>query len=201
MGETQPSSPENNQGACAFSRHEKTNKVLLYQAKGRSSDIELWQKEDHIVSTSLVGIVYLVCLVFCAARYLLRKQKKCQSQAQKVSTKKQLSLPGCLDAKPQGEPEWWLELSDYHSILDSEAPDDERCPITLQVMRRPVILLETGNTFEHTALYKWVKIDGKRADPRTRECFSEPYMVKNSQLERKIRARCENRFAELKRTA
>ncbi|KAK3277927.1 hypothetical protein CYMTET_14098 [Cymbomonas tetramitiformis] len=90
----------------------------------------------------------------------------------------------------QDEPEWWRSLRRHHDTLEAEASQVREgfiCPILCTVMRSPAFLVETGNTFELSAIFEWVVTQRKRRDPLTSESFSSPMIAPNAQLQREIR--------------
>jgi hypothetical protein len=105
-----------------------------------------------------------------------------------------LSYRGKPDAT---EPSWWEALADYHAILQEEAPPTFTCSITHEIMRSPWMLVETMNTFEARAIYRWVVLLGKTHDPKTRENITNPALKPHVALQRDIRQWCEDRVAAL----
>jgi hypothetical protein len=73
------------------------------------------------------------------------------------------------------DPQWWIALTAYHSDLLSRAPRYFKCPIGLHsdIMLWPATLRETGNTFEHLSIHRWVVDQGMRRDPQTRYTQSQ----------------------------
>ena len=66
----------------------------------------------------------------------------------------------------------------------SEIPEDIICPITCCIMTDPVILMESGNTYEREAILKWVK--QKKTDPLTNEAISDETIAPNRTIKRMI---------------
>jgi hypothetical protein len=60
--------------------------------------------------------------------------------------------------------------------------DEFICPITLELFREPIVASD-GNTYEKSALFKW--LSSNNTSPKTRE-FMEPTMVPNSNLKKLI---------------
>jgi hypothetical protein len=95
-------------------------------------------------------------------------------------------------------PQWWLDLSDVHALLDKEAPETYKCPIEHDIMCNPWMLRETTTSCEYAALYEWVIKRRKRKDPKTAEAFYTSDMIKNKSLHRDIRRWSEKRAGELR---
>ncbi len=66
----------------------------------------------------------------------------------------------------------------------SEIPEDIICPITSHIMTDPVILVESGNTYEREAILKWLK--QKKTDPLTNEAISDDMIAPNRTVKRMI---------------
>ena len=64
-------------------------------------------------------------------------------------------------------------------------------------MRDPWMLVETMNTFEARAIYRWIVLQGKTHDPKTREDITNPELKPHVSLQRDIRQGCEDRAAAL----
>jgi hypothetical protein len=66
------------------------------------------------------------------------------------------------------EPQWWLDLADVHTLLESEALGMFKCPLSFGIMHDPWMIVETTSTFEYRAIHEWVVVKGKRGkDPKT----------------------------------
>jgi hypothetical protein len=59
------------------------------------------------------------------------------------------------------------------------------------------MLVETTNSFEASAIYRWVVVQGKTHDPKTRENITNPELKPHVALQRDIRQWCEDRAAAL----
>lgn len=70
------------------------------------------------------------------------------------------------------------------SSLTLEIPEDIICPITHQIMTDPVILVESGNTYEREAILKWLKT--RKSDPATNEPISDEAIAPNRAIKRMI---------------
>ena len=66
----------------------------------------------------------------------------------------------------------------------SEIPEDIICPITSHIMTDPVILMESGNTYEREAILKWLTL--KKTDPLTNEAISDDTIAPNRTVKRMI---------------
>ncbi|KAL8159857.1 hypothetical protein V2J09_001394 [Rumex salicifolius] len=104
------------------------------------------------------------------------------------------------------------KLSDYLLTVNSEVdlpdsdnslskhrspviPDDFRCPISLELMRDPVIV-STGQTYERACIQKWLDA-GHKACPKTQQTLSNTDLVPNYVLKSLITLWCENNNVEL----
>ncbi|KAK3249720.1 hypothetical protein CYMTET_40864 [Cymbomonas tetramitiformis] len=103
-------------------------------------------------------------------------------------------------ASEAGQPAWWQALASHHSVLKHEAQEARGgafiCPITRTLMLYPAFLVETGNTFENSAIRRWVMTEGRRHDPLTNESFSNLQIAPNAQLQREIQQWCEGHAAQ-----
>ena len=66
----------------------------------------------------------------------------------------------------------------------SEIPEDIICPITSHIMTDPVMLMESGNTYEREAILKWLTL--KKTDPLTNEAISDSTIAPNRTVKRMI---------------
>ena len=66
----------------------------------------------------------------------------------------------------------------------SEIPEDIICSITHQIMTDPVMLVESGNTYEREALLKWLRL--KRTDPLTNKGINDDTIAPNHTVKRMI---------------
>lgn len=53
---------------------------------------------------------------------------------------------------------------------DLEVPADLRCPITYQLLRDPVVLADSGQTYEREAIQEWLD-RGNMKDPLSGAAF------------------------------
>ncbi|CAD7701373.1 unnamed protein product [Ostreobium quekettii] len=65
------------------------------------------------------------------------------------------------------------------------APDDFMCPISLQLMRKPMIVVETGHTYDATSIEEWFAT-GKKTCPETGLALESTQLVHNITLQRLI---------------
>ncbi|KAJ0240354.1 U-box domain-containing protein 13 [Hirschfeldia incana] len=68
-------------------------------------------------------------------------------------------------------------------------PDDFRCPISLEMMRDPVIV-ETGQTYERTCIEKWIEA-GHSTCPKTQQALTSTTLTPNYVLRSLIAQWCE----------
>jgi len=90
----------------------------------------------------------------------------------------------------------WAGVERHRDALEARAQDLFLCPIDQTIMVDPVVLEETGNTFDRRPLEAWLA--RRRVDPQTSEPLArEPRLVANRALARRIRAWCEAEAAAL----
>ena len=103
------------------------------------------------------------------------------------------------------QPQWWLELEDFHDELH-EAAQLERAAFIdtafkCEVMRNPTMVMSgpTGsreplNTYEHDEIVKWFA-QGRNTDPNTNEQVepAQRELVRDPRLQREIRDWCEEK--------
>ena len=69
------------------------------------------------------------------------------------------------------EPDWWLELKDFHDELDAAARHERPdfvCPVTNEIMRVPYLLVdgnESLHPYEYNVLVSWFITEGNDTDP------------------------------------
>ncbi|KAG6573848.1 U-box domain-containing protein 14, partial [Cucurbita argyrosperma subsp. sororia] len=76
-------------------------------------------------------------------------------------------------------------------------PDDFRCPISLELMRDPVIV-STGQTYERSCIQKWLDA-GHKTCPKTQQALQHTALTPNYVLKSLISLWCENNGVELPR--
>ncbi|CAI7871024.1 unnamed protein product [Closterium sp. NIES-53] len=75
-------------------------------------------------------------------------------------------------------------------------PDDFRCPISLEIMRDPVIV-STGQTYDKAYIEQWLK-EGHKTCPKTQQILSQPAsLIPNFSLRSLIQQWCEANHVEL----
>ncbi|XP_040999816.1 U-box domain-containing protein 14-like [Juglans microcarpa x Juglans regia] len=74
-------------------------------------------------------------------------------------------------------------------------PDDFRCPISLELMRDPVIV-STGQTYERSCIQKWLDA-GHKTCPKTQQTLLHAALTPNYVLKSLIALWCENNGVEL----
>jgi hypothetical protein len=142
-------------------------------------------------------------------RLIRRRNRRNRRNRQQEDQDQQPVQPVAASAPaPTSDPQWWeLIHPDHQKALDTIAQDEHPayiCRITLEIMRDPALLVETGNSFEYHALHRWVNTapsdeDGNKKDPQTSESFSDTTIARNRGLGRQIRAWCEAKVKELNR--
>lgn len=79
---------------------------------------------------------------------------------------------------------------------DNEPPSEYVCPITHEVMYDPVLLVDTGHTYERWAITKWFR-KGKRTCPKSGRRVNRPQLVTNWNLKSLIASWAEAHGAPL----
>ncbi|KAL4571040.1 hypothetical protein LXL04_017790 [Taraxacum kok-saghyz] len=77
---------------------------------------------------------------------------------------------------------------------NSIIPDDFRCPISLELMKDPVIV-STGQTYERTCIEKWLE-QGHRTCPKTQQNLTSTALIPNYVLRSLIAQWCETNGME-----
>ncbi|XP_010666679.2 U-box domain-containing protein 14 [Beta vulgaris subsp. vulgaris] len=77
-------------------------------------------------------------------------------------------------------------------------PDDFRCPISLELMKDPVIV-STGQTYERSCIQKWLDA-GHKTCPKTQQTLLHTALTPNYVLKSLITLWCESNGVELPRT-
>lgn len=101
--------------------------------------------------------------------------------------------------------EWVLTASPQFEASEGEKglikhrspviPDDFRCPISLELMKDPVIV-STGQTYERACIQKWLDA-GHRICPKTQQTLLHTALTPNYVLKSLIDIWCENNGVEL----
>ena len=91
------------------------------------------------------------------------------------------------------DPRWWRELGrDRRDACSERCPGAWRCPITHDIMRDPVLVVESvGNTYERRAIEAWFARRGPLTDPKSGLPVSSSVVVPNLLLASLIRDWCE----------
>ncbi|KAJ0540359.1 putative U box domain, armadillo-like helical, Zinc finger, RING/FYVE/PHD-type [Helianthus annuus] len=95
------------------------------------------------------------------------------------------SPPGETSAPPNSNNQETSSKS-YKNIL---IPDDFRCPISLELMKDPVIV-STGQTYERTCIEKWLEA-GHKTCPKTQQNLTSTVLIPNYVLRSLIAQWCE----------
>mmetsp|Transcript_9418 Transcript_9418/g.14862 ORF Transcript_9418/g.14862 Transcript_9418/m.14862 type:complete len:134 (+) Transcript_9418:163-564(+) len=66
------------------------------------------------------------------------------------------------------------------SSLRTAVPDGFRCPITQDVMTDPVMVAESGHTYERAAITQW--LESHKTDPKTNMALSTKTLIPNHGL-------------------
>jgi U-box domain/Ankyrin repeat len=81
------------------------------------------------------------------------------------------------------------QLPDYPSLddieFDTEPPSDYMCPITMELMSNPVVLVGDGHTYSKDGILQWIA-QGKNRSPKTNEELDSDRLVPNHLLRSQI---------------
>ncbi|KAL5218083.1 hypothetical protein ABZP36_018767 [Zizania latifolia] len=99
-----------------------------------------------------------------------------------------------------GTPASTMELSEKDNLASPVVPDDFRCPISLDLMKDPVIVA-TGQTYERGCIERWLEA-GHDTCPKTQQKLPNKFLTPNYVLRSLIAQWCEaNGMEPPKRTA
>ncbi|XP_028783010.1 U-box domain-containing protein 14 [Neltuma alba] len=103
-------------------------------------------------------------------------------------------LKNCvLNENPEVDPREGEKISVKHR--SPVIPDDFRCPISLELMKDPVIV-STGQTYERSCIQKWLDA-GNKTCPKTQQTLLHTALTPNYALKSLIALWCENNGVEL----
>lgn len=71
--------------------------------------------------------------------------------------------------------------------IDDEPPHEFLCPISMELMTEPVVLLESKQTYDRVSILRWVEERGHKTDPMTRI----PLVSRAMEPDRELRAKIE----------
>lgn len=83
---------------------------------------------------------------------------------------------------------------DFTTTASSEVPEEFFCPLTLEIMKYPV-MSRTGHSFERQAIFEWLQAN--TVCPLTRKPMSLSRLVTNAALQERIAAWCEEHDVDL----
>eukprot|EP01023_Acetabularia_acetabulum_P051189 TRINITY_DN5636_c0_g1_i11.p2 TRINITY_DN5636_c0_g1~~TRINITY_DN5636_c0_g1_i11.p2 ORF type:complete len:221 (-),score=29.27 TRINITY_DN5636_c0_g1_i11:2058-2648(-) len=90
------------------------------------------------------------------------------------------------------------ELS-YNTLFGDDDPLDLCCPITQELFRDPVLLVNSGHTYERDAIEQWLTGEKRRTDPVTGQQLSDFVLVPNLTAKKAVDLwrRCKQRLIKL----
>ena len=91
-------------------------------------------------------------------------------------------------------------MDPVEELLCEHAPDDFKCPISLELMTDPVTLVGDGMTYERAPIERWLAA-GNTTSPVTNAVLSSLVIAPNQFAKNTIRAWREGEGAELVREA
>ena len=94
----------------------------------------------------------------------------------------------------------WAVADPVEELLCEHAPDDFKCPISLELMSDPVTLVGDGMTYERASIERWLAA-GNTTSPVTNAELSSLTIAPNQFAKNTIRAWREGEGAELVREA
>lgn len=86
------------------------------------------------------------------------------------------------------------QVTSVKSLKNGAIPDDFRCPISLELMKDPVIV-STGQTYERSCIVKWLEA-GHRTCPKTQQSLTSTTLIPNYVLRSLIAQWCETNGME-----
>ncbi|GJQ91394.1 U-box domain-containing protein 13-like protein isoform X1 [Tanacetum coccineum] len=86
------------------------------------------------------------------------------------------------------------QVTSVKSLKNGTIPDDFRCPISLELMKDPVIV-STGQTYERSCIVKWLEA-GHRTCPKTQQSLTSTSLIPNYVLRSLIAQWCETNGME-----
>ncbi|MCO5568619.1 hypothetical protein L7F22_022318 [Adiantum nelumboides] len=187
----------------------------LKRAKGRADaqDVELYndvavvlsQESDTTVSTAaLERLAEKVHLKTLSDVKQEERALKCALSANKGAQREKLTeMTSLLDQfkKLVINDNALLDVLDNEKSMQSEKlsspiiPDDFRCPISVELMKDPVIVA-TGQTYERSCIQKWLDA-GNRTCPKTQQVLAHLILTPNYVLKSLIAQWCETHGVEL----
>ena len=72
-----------------------------------------------------------------------------------------------LQRDPRNPVSWPVPVTIPDGLDESDAPEALCCPITCALMREPCLVTKTGNTFERSAIIRWIEDKGTSPIDRT----------------------------------
>lgn len=134
-----------------------------------------------------------------AARALKKKQKKKKEKEAKRKTEKAVIEEDEEEKKLTTQKESTNQhpvrkMSAYCREL-SEAPEEFYCPISMDLMKDPVIIAD-GHTYERSAIEDWFRLD-KQSSPKTNDYLDHLYLTPNRALKNLIQDFCISKGIDL----
>lgn len=105
------------------------------------------------------------------------------------------------------EPVWWMELSQFHSLLLEAAQKEQPSFIdhifTLEIMRNPALLVNDGeaeDSYEHDSVAKWLLIPGQTKHPSYGSILdpAKVTILPDKRRQRDIRNWCEDKVVAMR---
>lgn len=125
-----------------------------------------------------------------------RREKDAGVMAQAISLLKKLKISlGGTDSDGEDEAVQEPATSGRGNASGPQPPDDFKCPISLELMRDPVIV-STGQTYDRQFIEQWLK-EGHKTCPKTQQVLSHPVLIPNYSLRSLIQQWCESEGVEL----
>ena len=105
------------------------------------------------------------------------------------------------------EPAWWMELSQFHSLLLEAAQREQPSFIdhifTFEIMRNPALLVNDGeaeDSYEHDSIAKWLLVPGQTKHPGYGSILdpAKITILPDKRRQREIRNWCEDKVAAMR---
>eukprot|EP01024_Parvocaulis_polyphysoides_P013508 TRINITY_DN15282_c0_g1_i2.p3 TRINITY_DN15282_c0_g1~~TRINITY_DN15282_c0_g1_i2.p3 ORF type:complete len:194 (+),score=27.97 TRINITY_DN15282_c0_g1_i2:106-687(+) len=87
----------------------------------------------------------------------------------------------------------------YNTLFGDDDPVDLCCPITQDLFRDPVLLVNSGHTYERYAIEQWLTGERRRTDPITGQQLTDFVLVPNHAVKQAVELwkKCKNRLVKL----
>ena len=142
-----------------------------------------------VLAALLVGAAVFLCtLKNNHNKKLLLWLHSLQQQLIRLTRPKRARPKRRRKADALAEPDWWLELEEYHNALEEKASAGRKnflCKISQEIMRHPALLADghvSSFHYEHDLAKRWVDENSTEPTTRARMCNPRLTLSANSPL-------------------